>query len=563
MLKFGREVCNNLPLMQSREWLVTNNIGGFAAGTVAGSLTRRYHGLLIAALRPPLGRTLMLAKIDEVVIYQKNIYPLFENVWENTPQTTNGTVYLESFHLDGTTPVWTYACGDALLEKRIWMQAEENTTYLQYTLRRATAPLTLTGKALVNHRDYHGITRISNWHTDITPTDNGLCIIPFDGATPLFLLSADTQFTPHNEWYNRYYLSIEAYRGLEAVEDHLYAADFRVALTVGQSVTLVAGTKSTLNLDGKSAWRERKSADQTLSAQALAHLSPAPADRAAVRQLALAADQFVVCRPVPNSRMGHSVIAGYPWFSDWGRDAMIALPGLTLSTDRPAVARDILTTYAGYLDRGMLPNRFPDEGETPEYNTVDATLWYFQAVYRYFLHTDDYALIAHLYPILADIIAWHRRGTRFNIFVDPVDGLLHAGIAGVQLTWMDAKVGDWVVTPRIGKPVEVNALSLSAIIGVDERPARIIPLQDPTFRPGSVGMPHGINRIPCQLITARKPRSAIEDNVPQREYRIRTRMKLRNDIANAGHQPVVALDRHSPQCGDRFRISPRRAIVIR
>lgn len=463
MLEFGRDVCNNLPLIQSREWLVTNGIGGFASGTVAGSLTRRYHGLLIAALHPPLGRTLMLAKIDEVVIYQKTIYPLFENVWENTPQTANGTVYLESFSLDGATPVWTYACGDALLEKRIWMQAEENTTLMEYTLRRATAPLTLAGKALVNHRDYHGITRISDWHTTVQPVPHGLEITPFDGAQPLFLLSADTQFSPHNEWYNRFYLSIEAYRGLDAVEDHLYAADFRAVLTAGQSVTIVASTEATPNLDGKTARRDRQAHEKSLAKQALAHLAPAPADRAIVRQLALAADQFVVCRKPPDVPGGHSVIAGYPWFSDWGRDTMIALPGLTLSTGRPEIAYDILTTYAKFLDRGMLPNRFPDEGEAPEYNTVDATLWYFQAVYHYFLYTDDHALVAQLYPVLKEIIEWHRRGTRFNIFIDPTDGLLHTGISGVQLTWMDAKVGDWVVTPRIGKPVEVNALWYNAL----------------------------------------------------------------------------------------------------
>ncbi len=177
----------------------------------------------------------------------------------------------------------------------------------------------------------------------------------------------------------------------------------------------------------------------------------------------LSADQFIVDRPTAADPNGKSIIAGYHWFSDWGRDTMIALPGLTLSTGRPEVAASVLRTYAQFVDQGMLPNRFPDVGETPEYNTVDATLWYFIALREYIQATGDTVLLRELFPILADIIAWHRRGTRYHIRMDDSDGLLFAGEDGVQLTWMDAKVDDWVVTPRIGKPVEINALWFNAL----------------------------------------------------------------------------------------------------
>ena len=183
--------------------------------------------------------------------------------------------------------------------------------------------------------------------------------------------------------------------------------------------------------------------------------------------MVLAADQFIVDRPLEDVPGGKTIIAGYPWFSDWGRDTMISLPGLTLTTGRFKVAKVILQTFAKYIDKGMLPNVFPDRGETPEYNTVDASLWYFEAIRDYFAHTNDKQLIIELFPALAEIIDWHRRGTRYNIHLDS-DGLIYAGERGVQLTWMDAKVGDWVVTPRIGKPVEINALWYNALIVMSE-----------------------------------------------------------------------------------------------
>ncbi len=460
---FGREVCSHLAVAEEREWLVTNGLGGYASGTIAGVLTRRYHGLLVAALKPPLGRTLLLAKLDETVACNGDSYPLFANRWASGVVDPPGFHYLECFHLEGTIPVWTFGLAEGLLEKRVWLQAGANTTYIRYDYSRGSRPLVLTLKAMVNYRDYHGSTHAGDWQMQISPVAHGLRVNAYDGAAPLYLLSQQAEARPEHTWYRNFYLSVEAYRGLDAVEDHLYAGFFRAILRPGESATLVASTEPEPNLDGVMAYAERQAHEQRLMIPAPAVSTPATGCSDLAQHLALAADQFIVRRPLPDDPGGHSIIAGYPWFGDWGRDTMISLPGLTLCTGRPEVARSILRTFARFVDQGMLPNCFPDAGETPEYNTVDATLWYFEAIRAYYAATGDDALLAELWPVLQEIIAWHRRGTRYHIHVDPSDGLLYAGEPGVQLTWMDAKVGDWVVTPRMGKPVEVNALWYNAL----------------------------------------------------------------------------------------------------
>ncbi len=467
MFDFGRDVCNQLPIAEKREWLVTNGIGGYAAGTLSGILTRRYHGLLVAALRPPLGRTLLLTKLDETVIVDREIYPLFTNRWASRVIDPNGFHYLERFHLEGTTPVWTFSCADALLEKRVWMQPGANTTYIRYDLRRSMRPLDLNLKAIVNYRDYHTTTHADGWELQITPRVYGLQVVAFDGANPFYLLSTQAKVAPRHTWYHNFYLSMAGYRGLDTTDDHLHAGIFRTILQPGQSATLVASTEPNPNPDGVAAYAERQAYEQRLIVQVATVFKPAStAEKTlpeSLQQLALAADQFIVRRTLPDMPDGHTIIAGYPWFSDWGRDTMIALSGLTLSTGRPEIARSVLKTFAQFVDQGMLPNRFPDVGEEPEYNTVDATLWYFEALRAYLAATDDHNLLQELFPTLQEIVDWHCRGTRYNICVDPSDGLLYAGEAGVQLTWMDAIVRDWVVTPRIGKPVEVNALWHNAL----------------------------------------------------------------------------------------------------
>ncbi len=468
LFDFGREVCGNLTAAESREWLVTNGIGGFASGTIAGLLTRRYHGLLVAALQPPLGRTLLLAKLDETAeydgIYPKSgkFYPLYNNRWASGSVEPNGHFYLNRFHLEGTTPVWTFALANALLEKRIWMEPGANTTYIQYKLTRATGPLALEAKAFVNYRDYHSTTLMNDWEPEIDALNHGLRLKIFAEATPFYLLSDRAEITPQFDWYEEFLLSIEEYRGQNDVEeDHIYAGLMRVTLQPGESVTVVASTESNPILDGDAAYAARQAYEQALIERAEAdHQQVLPPE---IRQMILAADQFIVQRPIPQDSNGRSIIAGYPWFSDWGRDTMVALPGLTLVTGRPTVAASILRTFAQFVDMGMIPNRFPDAGERPEYNTVDATLWYLEAIRAYHTATGDDALVRELFPVLTNIIEWHQRGTRYNIYMDPQDGLLHAGEEGVQLTWMDAKVNDWVVTPRIGKPVEINALWYNAL----------------------------------------------------------------------------------------------------
>jgi len=492
MLQFGRDICGDLATAERREWLVTNGIGGYAMGTIANLPTRRYHGLLIAALQPPLGRTLLLTKLDETATYHGRSYPLCATRWaapedaDSLQEAGGGQVVapagfqqLESFHLEGTTPVWTFACGDALLEKRVWMQQGANTTYVRYDLVRASAPLALNAKAIVNFRDHHSRTRANGWHMHIEPVPHGIRITPLDGAESFYVLSDNAETHPQHEWYRNYFLSAEEYRGLDSLDDNLYAGLFAITLQQGDAMTIAAGTDANPTLDGTSVYAQRWYDEQRLLAQTGVVPAPAPVDRDsasrmaafAAQRLVLAADQFIVRRDLPDEPGGRSIIAGYPWFGDWGRDTMISLPGLTLVTGRHEVAARILRTFVRFVDQGMLPNRFPDEGSDPEYNTVDATLWYFEAVRAYHEATvqlaqggpGDELLLRELFPVLEEIVDWHLRGTRHNIHVDPADGLLYAGEPSVQLTWMDAKVDDWVVTPRIGKPVEINALWYNAL----------------------------------------------------------------------------------------------------
>jgi predicted glycogen debranching enzyme len=489
-LNFGREICNHLQIAESREWLVTNGIGGYASGTIAGVSTRRYHGLLIAALKPPVARTLLLTKLDETVSYNGLSYDLATNRWGDGTVAPEGYLNIESFHLEGTTPVWNFAFADGLLEKRIWMQQGENTTFIRYTYQRGSQAMDLSLKALVNYRDHHSDTRVWDEQTEYTidpltvvippsettdKTDSGgiysLKVRVFPDAEPLYV-SAITKnrsdkfnWAIENTWYENFALAIERYRGLNHTEDCLHAATGNIILQPGDSVTIIASTEDISQKKQKKSQRKIKKRERELIDLFYARnkLQNAPNW---IQQLVLAADRFIVTRPLADNPKGKTIIAGYPWFTDWGRDTAIALPGLTISTGRYKVAKNILRTFAKYIDRGMLPNMFPDAGETPHYNTVDATLWYFEAIRAYYDATEDRKFLAELFPLLVDIIDWHIKGTRYNIQMDD-DGLLYAGEEGVQLTWMDAKVEDWVVTPRIGKPVEVNALWYNSLVCMD------------------------------------------------------------------------------------------------
>ena len=494
VLQFGRDICGNLATAQQREWLVTNGIGSYACGTIAGVLTRHYHGLLVAALKPPLDRTLLLTKLDEQVTYGEETYVLHTDRWADGLVSPQGYRYIERFLLEGTIPTWTYAFGDALLKKRIWMEQGDNTTYIRYSVKRGNEPVVLSLKALVNYRNHHHSTHGQGWSMQIQSVAQGVAVTAFDGATPFYLVASGGVWTLHHDWYQGYDLAVERYRGIDPQDDHLHGATLKVTLVAGQSLTIAATTEAPNSIRFQDALKRRRKHEQQLLGQWYsARYLRAKEAPLWMEQLVLAADQFVVARPVEGEPEGKTVIAGYPWFGDWGRDTMIALPGLAIATGRPDIARPILRTFAKYLDQGMLPNLFPEIGQTPDYNTVDAILWYFEAIRVYYSVTHDCLLLEELFAALAEVIRWHQNGTRYNIHLD-TDGLIYAGETGVQLTWMDAKVGDWVVTPRIGKPVEINALWYNALLTM-ARFADLLGISGSDYRLMAEQTRHGFQRF--------------------------------------------------------------------
>jgi len=468
-VRLGRAVCGRLAESERREWWIANGRGGYAAGTVAGTLTRRYHGLLIAPVDPPLGRRLVFAKADAALSDGTNIYPLFANRWTDGQIAPPGHLDIESFYLDHTVPVWMFAVGGRRVETRIWMEPGEDTTYLAWFLHPSAGEsdtLSLRVTLLVNNRDHHGDTWEEGFQPDLSLIGETLRVA--DGTRfTLSLRAPGGKITQQRAWYRNFDLPIEAARGLGSTDSHLCVGQAEIQLRSGVWRGIVASLRSEPSDDLVAALQRRLAHDRQVLDAARA------TDLAWINRLILAADSFVFARPLPQVPDGQSVIAGYPWFGDWGRDTMISLPGLTLATGRPAIALRILWTFAGFVSQGMLPNVFPGAGETPEYNTADAALWFFEAWRAYFATTQDLASLREAFPVLADMINWHQRGTRYGIGVDPTDGLLRAGQPGVQLTWMDAKVGDWVVTPRIGKPVEINALWYNALRIMSEFATRL------------------------------------------------------------------------------------------
>jgi predicted glycogen debranching enzyme len=466
VIVFERDTLQDFELSARREWLVTNGIGGFACGTIAGINTRRYHGLLVASLDPPVQRTLLLAKLDVTALYRGRNYPLATNAFADGTIAPRGFVHLDSFALDGQLPVWTWLIGDALVEQRVWMTHGQNTTYSSFRLIRGTDPVQLELTPLCAYRDFHSHHR-GRRDTLVTAVENGIRVDSFFGAVPYRLLSDRGEWQIAPQWYWNFKHRVESARGLDDLEDLVSPARLRLTLEPGIAATIIATSETTEPLPPSASLRAEQGRQSELLRAAHSH-GLLDTDEVSIRQLVLAADQFVVGR-----QAGTTVIAGYPWFSDWGRDTMIALPGLALTTGRPEIAATIIRTFARFVSEGMLPNLFPDAGHPPEYNTVDATLWYFVAIDEYLRATGDTALLVDLYATLRDIVHWHQRGTRFSIRVDPADGLLRAGEPGVQLTWMDAKVGDWVVTPRTGKPVEINALWCNVLTIMRDFAARL------------------------------------------------------------------------------------------
>ncbi|HWQ55370.1 MAG TPA: amylo-alpha-1,6-glucosidase [Bryobacteraceae bacterium] len=454
------------------EWLVTNGLGGYASGTVSGLVTRRYHGLLIAALATPLGRMMMLNALWERLRLPDR------TVVHTGPEELSGVaadIVLPptEFRLEAGLPVWRYEVNGFVLEKRLWMPYRQNTVHLSYRLLKGDGPLRLGLRPATHFRSHDapvGEAPARKYVLNVCEDQYEVSAGPELPVLRLLLHGPSPAFTFDRRDTSPILYRTERSRGYEAVGTLWTPGYFRVDLEPGGRATLVASTES---WEVIRALQPDDAIDAELTRRReLLHCADGAARSGPAAELVLAADQFLVTpvgrvEDAARARAAgdevRTVIAGYHWFTDWGRDTMISLDGLTLATGRHAEARWILRTFAYYIRDGLIPNLFPEGEKEGLYHTADATLWFFHAIHRYLEVTGDRATLVLLLPKLLDIAEHHIRGTRFGIGVDPSDGLLRQGEQGYQLTWMDAKVGDWVVTPRRGKAVEINALWYNAL----------------------------------------------------------------------------------------------------
>lgn len=452
MIELGTSICSSFESSSAREWIETNGTGSYASSSVSGANTRRYHGLLVAATRPPLGRMVLLSKFEETVIIDGASYEISCNQYPGKVHP-EGYRFLTRFRLD-PFPIWTFSVDGIEIERKLFMVHGEDTTVVSWSVMRSTKDdkkhVELEVKPLLAFRDHHHLRHDQAAFDGSYDVQTGLVSISAAGDGPPLYFAHNAKAIEHQGyWYRDLEYLIEQERGFDFSEDVFQPFNFRFDLATDATVITATAPKDATDAAAFEA--------SELSRRAGLVKPLAKADDFK-DQLALAADQFIVSRGT-----GKTIIAGYHWFSDWGRDTMIALNGLTLATGRTDIAKSILDEFSKHISEGMLPNRFPDAGEVPEYNTVDATLWYFEAIRAYVETTGDFEFVREeLYEKLVDIIEWHIRGTRYRIHVDD-DGLLYAGEANVQLTWMDAKIGDWVVTPRTGKAVEIQALWYNAL----------------------------------------------------------------------------------------------------
>jgi predicted glycogen debranching enzyme len=458
----------------TREWLVTNGRGGYASSTLAGATTRRYHGLLIAALPAPFGRTIMLNHLDEELRLSDGSHVHLGCREDHEGLHVHCAPFMREFALEDGLPVWRFDVNGFQLEKRILMPYQQNTVHIRYRLLEAPGPLRLRLRPSVHFRAYEApvdtprfepyTIRIVEHRYELAgdPMLPSLRLRGFStGALPSFVIDARA--------LTQVVYRVEAGRGYQAHGDVWSPGYFRADLEPGSEIGLAASVEDWDVIDAL----DPVSASIAELQRRTRLLALAPETRDPLtRELILAADQFVI---TPSGRAEdaaraqaageelRTIIAGYHWFTDWGRDTMISLEGLTLSTGRRREAAFVLRTFAHYIRDGLIPNMFPDHSVEGLYHTADATLWYFHAIDRYLAYTNDDYTLDVLLPRLRDIVHQHTRGTRFGIAVDPEDGLLRQGAPGYQLTWMDAKVDGWVVTPRRGKAVEINALWYNAL----------------------------------------------------------------------------------------------------
>ncbi|MDP1925273.1 MAG: amylo-alpha-1,6-glucosidase [Thiobacillus sp.] len=481
-IRFGREICGDLAQAEHREWWLADGYGGYAAGTIAQSLTRRYHGLLFDADPATLARRLLFSKAEVVLIDGEHRYPLTTNHWASGAIEPSGFRLIESFRLEGSTPVWRFEIADIVVEQRIWFVPGSRTLCLAWNLvHPLDRPIALEIALLCNDRDHHGETCASD-RADLSADmrDGRLCLLA--GSEPrLFFASAHGQFRADATWYRDFFLPLEHARGLPEREDHFRAGYCHLDLRPNQTLGLTASRDSqpsSINLDAALRQRQAYDGNHIQHAALCAHGYADTPDW--VLQLLIDSDRFLVHRATPHAAVspptelpywndrselfeGAAVVAGYPWFADWGRDTFIALPGLTLATGRYVVARRILESWAHHMKDGLLPNLLPEDGADAEYNSADAALWYIEAWRAYYQYTQDLAAVRHVLPVLKSIIDGYTQGTHFGIGLDPADGLMRAGEPGSQVTWMDARVDGMPATPRIGKPVELNALWYNAL----------------------------------------------------------------------------------------------------
>ncbi len=447
---YGPDILRDAPQSSRLEWLVTNGIGGYASGTLSGIHTRRYHGLLVAALSPPTGRTVTLSNLEETVRIDGQAFDLSANQYPGV-LFPRGFQYLIQFR-PFPAPTFLYEPTPSVqIEKTIWMAQGSNTTFIRYRLQtapaRAQVALILT--PLIVFRDYHQAFHYDpGFPASVSWVPPRLSIVPRIGAPPLYLYLPGAQFTKRADWYYNQEHLREMERGFDFRGDLYTPGAFGLDLSAGSGATLIASLSPDIEA-GDLTWTGRVQRQRSLIARADCRDDFG-------RALVLAADQFIATRQGIHA----TVMAGYPWFTDWGRDTMISLPGLCLSTGRPEIAKEILTAYAQWTRGGMLLNRFPDAGHAPEYGAADAALWYVQATYAYLNATGDRDFMARQVPILTAILDRHADGAACDVRMDE-DGLLTVTKPG--FSWMDARVGGEAVTPRCGKLAEINALWYNAL----------------------------------------------------------------------------------------------------
>jgi len=465
VIAFGPSICSDWSRATSKEWLETNGLGGYASSTVAGANTRRYHGLLVAALRAPTQRTLLLSKLEETLAVGDVEYDLSCNQYPGVihPQ---GYQHLREFRF-GPFPTFVYEVGEGRptrFEKTVTMCRGRNLVIIRYRLLESHGTVGLIARPIVNCRDHHHLTHENpgfDTSAQVSGARDVVTIAPCHGVPPLTVHLPHAYFEPSGYWYHNFEYPQEAARGLDYREDQYSPGHFTCQLEQGDTNYLVASIEPLRDFDPAAAMEAER-------ARRTALLTPWPAAPEEIRQLVVATDAFLVSRSPEEPDRADGIMAGYHWFEEWGRDAMISLPGLALVTGRFDAARKVLRSFADHRRDGLIANRIPDVDERPHYNTADATLWMFWAAQKYLDYTGDRGfVIGELLPILLEMLEWHVRGTDYSIGMDD-DGLLRAGEAGTQLTWMDAKVGDRVMTPRHGKPVEINALWHNALRFVED-----------------------------------------------------------------------------------------------